>query len=441
MGRHGSSSVLGCVPGPNPVETAIYQLAAPGLCAEVTRSLFHCARPYMESFAVYGENACYEWQMESENPMLFRMSPVVPGHTRTQTTECSEPPDRADLLPPSVGQFTKRFVYGEDERHLSFEQGGGHHGSHPHMVTSSSAALSSDDSPGSAHTSRQWLAAVKWSSRSSFSLTGALRTKAQQAAERDGSKLASRSAAAWTTMELSVVTLWSGSSPIHAELVQYFLAETFPVPTRFVWVVNTNDQETQRLLDAGGDRLRTSGHYVDLTKCLDKPGDGLLGKHQHVANLYNLVLPKLDTPLVLTAEDDNLPPAGAYARAANILATYNNCGALCALYRSRINPVNACAALAADRWYMVPKYATVPHIPLYVGFVGAGFTLYRVAALRAGAPFHAGLVRKTFHGWDANLCLQMRRLGWDVILHGAIKVGHHCQEVLNWCARTGNPIA
>jgi predicted dehydrogenase len=119
---------------PYPIETAIYQLAAPGLCAEVTRSLFHCARPYMESFTVYGENACYEWQMESEDPMLFRMSPVLPGHTRTQTVERPAPPDRADLLPPSVGRFTKRFVYGEDERHLSFEQGGGHHGSHPHLV-------------------------------------------------------------------------------------------------------------------------------------------------------------------------------------------------------------------------------------------------------------------------------------------------------------------
>lgn len=119
---------------PYPVETAIYQLAAPGLCAEVTRSLFHCARPYMESFTVYGENACYEWQMENENPVLFRMSPVVSGQKRTQTVERPDLPDQAHLLPASVGRFTKRFVYGEDERHLSFEQGGGHHGSHPHMV-------------------------------------------------------------------------------------------------------------------------------------------------------------------------------------------------------------------------------------------------------------------------------------------------------------------
>ncbi len=119
---------------PYPIETAIYQLETPGLCAEVTRSLFHCARPYMESFVVYGENACYEWQMEIENPRLFRMSPVIPGQVRSVSEEIPEPPDRADLLPPAVGRFTKRFVYGEDDRHLSFEQGGGHHGSHPHLV-------------------------------------------------------------------------------------------------------------------------------------------------------------------------------------------------------------------------------------------------------------------------------------------------------------------
>ncbi len=119
---------------PYPIETAIYQLETPGLAAEVTRTLFHCARPYMESFVVYGEDACYEWQMEHEAPLLFRMSPVTPGQTRSQTVERPEPPDRADLLPPAIGRYTRRFVYSEDEQHLSFEQGGGHHGSHPHMV-------------------------------------------------------------------------------------------------------------------------------------------------------------------------------------------------------------------------------------------------------------------------------------------------------------------
>ncbi len=120
---------------PWPIETAIFQLDQPSLAAEVTRTLFHCARPYMESFTIYGENACYEWQMEHEPPMLFRMNPVVAGELRaTSPDERPIPPDRADVLPPSIGRYTQRFVYSNERKHLSFEQGGGHHGSHPHLV-------------------------------------------------------------------------------------------------------------------------------------------------------------------------------------------------------------------------------------------------------------------------------------------------------------------
>jgi predicted dehydrogenase len=119
---------------PHPVETAIFQLEKPGLAAEVTRTLFHCARPYMESFAIYGEDACYEWQMEDQAPYLFKMSPVVPGQVREVKIDQPNPPDRSDLLPPAVARYTKRFVYNDENKHLSFEQGGGHHGSHPHLV-------------------------------------------------------------------------------------------------------------------------------------------------------------------------------------------------------------------------------------------------------------------------------------------------------------------
>ncbi len=119
---------------PFPIETAVFQLGTPGLAAEVTRTLFHCARPYMESFVIYGEDACYEWQMEDEDPMLFEATPVVPGQTRKFTTSRPEPPDRRDLLPPEIAPHTTRFKATSAHTHISFEQGGGHHGSHPHMV-------------------------------------------------------------------------------------------------------------------------------------------------------------------------------------------------------------------------------------------------------------------------------------------------------------------
>ena len=145
---------------PFPVETAIFQLEAPGLAAEVTRSLFHCARPYMESFVIYGENACYEWQMEDASPMLFEMSPVVKDKLRDLKISQPQPPDREDLLPASLAKYTKRFVYSNENTHLSFEQGGGHHGSHPHLVNEFVRSIVEERAPRiDAVTAANWTAA------------------------------------------------------------------------------------------------------------------------------------------------------------------------------------------------------------------------------------------------------------------------------------------
>ena len=144
---------------PWPVETAIFQLESPNLSAEVTRSLFHCARPYMESFTIYGDDACYEWLMEDEPPTLFRMSPVCEGQTRNVKTEDPTPLDRADLLPPEIRKYTQRFVYSNKNTHLSFEQGGGHHGSHPHMVHEFVRSIVEERSPWiDAVTAANWTA-------------------------------------------------------------------------------------------------------------------------------------------------------------------------------------------------------------------------------------------------------------------------------------------
>jgi predicted dehydrogenase len=145
---------------PFPVETAIFELDAPQLAAEVTRTLFHCARPYMESFVIYGENSCYEWQMENEDPVLFEASPVVAGEVRQFTTSRPAPPDRQDLLPPEIARHTSRFKATARHTHLSFEQGGGHHGSHPHLVHEFVRAVVEDRKPRvDAVTAANWTAA------------------------------------------------------------------------------------------------------------------------------------------------------------------------------------------------------------------------------------------------------------------------------------------
>ena len=149
---------------PSLIESAIYELRDdPPLAAEITRSLFHTARGYTESFNVYGEKATFEWeQIEDEPPIVFRMKPVVThwGRGNDITAERLEMPDRQDLLPKEIARFTQRGVYDETQAHLSFLQGGGHGGSHPHLVHEFVSSIIEERQPWpDAITTAAWTAA------------------------------------------------------------------------------------------------------------------------------------------------------------------------------------------------------------------------------------------------------------------------------------------
>jgi predicted dehydrogenase len=111
---------------PFAVETAHIKMADSDLAAEVSRSLFETARQYVESFDAYGSKMSFEWQqIEGEEPVVF----VGEEGKRVSI------PDYAHLLPEAIQQFTTKGVYDMDEnQHLSFIQGSGHGGSHPHLA-------------------------------------------------------------------------------------------------------------------------------------------------------------------------------------------------------------------------------------------------------------------------------------------------------------------
>jgi hypothetical protein len=56
-------------------------------------------------------------------------------------------PDYAKLLPKEIQNFTTKGVYGDEETHLSFVQGAGHGGSHPHLVHEFVSALKQGRQP------------------------------------------------------------------------------------------------------------------------------------------------------------------------------------------------------------------------------------------------------------------------------------------------------
>ena len=116
---------------PYAVESAHVKLKDSDLSAHLYRSLFDVARQYRESFEVYGSKKTVEWPLIEGHPLILhvakRPEPEIP-----EEVEC---PDYAKLLPEPIQRFTTKGVYDADEhQHLSFTQGGGHGGSHPHLV-------------------------------------------------------------------------------------------------------------------------------------------------------------------------------------------------------------------------------------------------------------------------------------------------------------------
>jgi predicted dehydrogenase len=123
---------------PFAVETAHIKVAGSDLSARVIRSLFDTARQYRESIDVYGSRKSVEWPLIEHEPLVIHTAkkpePEIP-----QKVVC---PDFAGRLPESIRQYTTKGVYDNDSNeHLSFTQGAGHGGSHPHLAHEFAMAL------------------------------------------------------------------------------------------------------------------------------------------------------------------------------------------------------------------------------------------------------------------------------------------------------------
>ncbi|TDE14354.1 Gfo/Idh/MocA family protein [Jiangella asiatica] len=110
---------------PFAVESALVTMRDSPVGAEIARSLFETAREYVESFTVFGELASFEWEQTQGSGHVLHVG---------ETPKTIDVPDFADRLPPQIAPFTTRGVYDDENEHLSFIQGSGHGGSHPHLA-------------------------------------------------------------------------------------------------------------------------------------------------------------------------------------------------------------------------------------------------------------------------------------------------------------------
>ena len=132
------------------VESCHIKIKDSDLSAHVWRFLYDVARQYRESIDVYGSKKSFEWTLVEKDPHILH----VAKRPEPEIPEKVEVPDYAHRLPEAVQKFTQSI---EDDRHLSFVQGGGHGGSHPHMVHEFASAVVEDRDPWpNAKTAANW---------------------------------------------------------------------------------------------------------------------------------------------------------------------------------------------------------------------------------------------------------------------------------------------
>lgn len=129
---------------PFAVESCHIKIRNSDISAHIYRSLFDTARQYRESFDVYGTKKSFEWPLiEGEEPVIHtakKPEPEIPERVKV--------PDYGHRLPKEIQSFTLGGVYDADEHaHLSFIQGGGHGGSHPHLAHEFVASIVEDREP------------------------------------------------------------------------------------------------------------------------------------------------------------------------------------------------------------------------------------------------------------------------------------------------------
>lgn len=119
---------------PFALETATFKIKGSDVVAEVTRTLFDVARQYRESFDATGSKKSFEWQqVEDEDPIIHTKNSAEKPLSEKEIPVRVKVPDYASRLPVPIQKFTMPAAI-QDADHLSFLQGGGHGGSHPHLA-------------------------------------------------------------------------------------------------------------------------------------------------------------------------------------------------------------------------------------------------------------------------------------------------------------------
>ncbi len=236
---------------------------------------------------------------------------------------------------------------------------------------------------------------------------------------------------------IALLTLMGSAARVEPWFL-YLQRSDIPNATKIVVADNSGDPECARLIASAVANLRSqfrSIETINLGAPYKRGEDEPYihpGKHIHVAEKYNEVLPLLlpQCDFVLFLEHDVIPPLDGFANLMALMVE-KKAAATAGAYEQPEAPHLACAAKGKERWTGIVEFAKMPPEPFEVGMVGGGFTLYRSEVLQKCTPFSPTFWKDPVYllGWDGTLGRDIDKLGGKIWLHPGVRCKHEFQSV------------
>lgn len=232
----------------------------------------------------------------------------------------------------------------------------------------------------------------------------------------------------WTQRSYAIVTLLAGRDDCLSDWLAWLNYAELPERTALYVLDNSRDERFREevIRALGNPYLRNRLTHIDYQVCnlqcpdLDKP----FSRAIHVPRLYNRILPRVSEDMLVTLEDDVIPPLWALKALVRDVPAKSMVGAMAAAYLSRRGAGRIVAAFGPDYIYRRVFRRDLVDGVMKVGCIGGGLTVWHNALVRRSLPFRFEFRNGIPTGWDTILCADMRDAGHVVRLHGGVWCEH-----------------
>lgn len=236
---------------------------------------------------------------------------------------------------------------------------------------------------------------------------------------------------------VTVLTLLGHESRVEPWFL-YLQRSDIPKSAKIVIANNCSSPESFRLLAHATSNLCrqfASIEMIDLgPPYVRDPGEPYIhpGKHIHVAELYNRIIPRIGSDLTLFLEHDVIPPTDGFGKLMRLMDEQPGAAAVAGVYEQPEAPHLACAAKGTDKWTDIIELAKLPKEPFRIGMTGGGFTLYHTSRIKESLPFRPTFICDPdpyMLGWDGTLGRFFHRKSWQIWLHPGVICKHEYHRV------------